>query len=61
MKTADGRERGEALITDFERSQSSTRSEQPRYDFNQLRVALGVAEPQNAIVLEAARDSRQAR
>jgi len=42
MKTADGRERVEALIADFERSQDAGRVSTPRYDFNQLRAVLGL-------------------
>ncbi len=42
MRTADGRERVEALIADFERTQNDGRSTMPRYDFNQLRTALGL-------------------
>jgi hypothetical protein len=40
MRTADGRERVEALVASFERQQSAGRL--PRYDFNQLRAALGL-------------------
>jgi hypothetical protein len=42
MKTADGRERVEALILDFERSQDDGRASTPHYDFNLLRAALGL-------------------
>ncbi len=42
MRTADGRERVEALIADFERLQDDGKVATPRYDFNQLRGALGL-------------------
>ncbi len=42
MRTADGRQRIEALITDFERTQDNGRLATPHYDFNQLRIALGL-------------------
>ena len=42
MRTADGRERVEALIADFERSQDCGKLATPRYDFNQLRAMLGL-------------------
>jgi hypothetical protein len=42
MRTADGRERVEALIADIERRQDEGRLKMPHYDFNQLRVALGL-------------------
>jgi len=45
-RTADGRERVEALIADFERSQDDGRSLGPRYDFNQLRTELGLPRKQ---------------
>ena len=40
MSTADGSERVEALIADFERTQDDGRSMAPRYGFDQLRSAL---------------------
>ncbi len=42
MSTANGRERVEALIVDFERTQDDAHSAAPDYDFNQLRSALGL-------------------
>ena len=42
MKTFFGRERVEALITDFERTQEDGRSTAPDYDFNLLREAIGL-------------------
>jgi hypothetical protein len=42
MKSKDGRERVEALITDFERSQGRGDTTMPRYDFNELRAMLGL-------------------
>ena len=42
MKTRDGRERVEALITDFELSQKRGDVKMPHYDFNRLREALGL-------------------
>ena len=42
MRTADGRERVEALIADFERSLHRGNISVPQYDFNQLRDALGL-------------------
>ena len=43
MRTADGRERVEALIADFERSQDDRRLATSRHDFDQLRTALGLS------------------
>ena len=43
MSTADGRERVEALIADFERTQGDGRSMVPQYNFDQLRSALGLS------------------
>ena len=42
MKTFAGRDRVEALITDFERTQEDGRSLEPDYDFNLLREAVGL-------------------
>jgi len=42
MRSKDGRERVEALLADFERSQDDRRHATPRYDFNLLRAALGL-------------------
>lgn len=42
MRTADGRERVEALVANAERIQDNGRSTMPAYDFNQLRTALGL-------------------
>jgi len=42
MRTADGRERVEALIANAERMQDNARGKMPAYDFNQLRTALGL-------------------
>lgn len=42
MKTRDGRERVEALITGFELSQRGGDVTTPHYDFTQLRAALGL-------------------
>ncbi len=42
MRTADGRERVEALIANAERMQDKGRGAMPAYDFNQLRTALGL-------------------
>ena len=42
MKTFAGRERVDALITDFERAQEDGSSLSPDYDFNRLREAVGL-------------------
>ncbi len=42
MRTADGRERVEALIANAERVEDNARNTMPRYDFNQLRTVLGL-------------------